>query len=339
MLLSIIMPVYNAEKYLERTMQCVFAQTIRDFELIIVDDGSTDNSWSLCEKFLNMDTRVQVIHQENKGIGVARNTGLEQAHGEYIGFIDCDDLIHPQMFEILLYIAGKENADIVMLKNKMVPENFLPSSNVYNKEDIPYHEIPTKDMYCKMFSTSVEDAPYLAVWNKIYRNKIAKTYSFPTSGTEDAVYNCYMYHLAKKSILLDTEPDFYYWVQRTHSVSHSAFSNYQLMILQSFFDMSQFLIQYEKSNASYALDKTYKVVLRTRYNSKGTIYEEKVNEMISKNAVDFTRAFYACKKIAISKKIVYCIFYYIPCTYGFMRKCIELYIKLKHAVDHKRIVN
>ena len=329
MKLSIIMPVYNAEKYLERTVQCVQSQTMQNFELILVDDGSTDASGELCDKFLTFDNRIKVIHQNNKGIGAARNAGLACANGEYVGFVDNDDLIHPQMFEILLHVAEKENADIVMLRPQLVTENFSVSDKKYDKRSIMYHAMSVEDMYRNLFASNLQDTPFQVVWNKIYKYNIAKAFFFPSYGTDDSVYNCHMYHLAERIFFLDTEPGFYYWIQRKNSVSHSVFSYFQFMELQSYLDMLQFLAEYEKESMGYGLDKTYKILFRARYNSKGTDWERRVNERIRKNEKSFRHDFYACKKITIIKKVAYSVFYYFPCTYSFMRKSIELYVKYK----------
>ena len=99
--ISVIVPVYKVEEYLPRCIDSILAQTFTDFELILVDDGSPDNCGEICEKYAEKDSRVQVIHQENKGVSVARNLGIEKAQGKYTAFVDSDDSIHPQMYELL----------------------------------------------------------------------------------------------------------------------------------------------------------------------------------------------------------------------------------------------
>ena len=100
--LSVIMPVYNGEQYLNYSIQSVLNQTYKDYELILVDDGSTDHSLEICEKYQSKDERIRVISQENKGISGARNAGIDIATGEYITFMDSDDVIQPEMYEIML---------------------------------------------------------------------------------------------------------------------------------------------------------------------------------------------------------------------------------------------
>ena len=113
--ISIIVPVYNVEKYLGKCIESILNQTFRDFELILVDDGSTDSSGKICDEYSLKDSRIKVIHKENGGLSSARNTGLDIAKGEYIGFVDSDDWIEMDMYEILYKLiktSGKDMANI-----------------------------------------------------------------------------------------------------------------------------------------------------------------------------------------------------------------------------------
>ena len=111
-LISIIVPVYNGEKYLEDTIDSILAQTFTNFELWLIDDGSKDGTPHLCDALKERDSRIQVVHQENKGVSAARNTGLRLARGEYVCFVDGDDYIEPDMLEILYKNAKEFNVDI-----------------------------------------------------------------------------------------------------------------------------------------------------------------------------------------------------------------------------------
>lgn len=110
---SVIMPVYNAKKYVDKAIKSVLDQTYRDFELILVDDGATDGSGAICEDYAKKDKRIVLIHQKNGGICNARNTGLEVARGKYVAFCDHDDLYQPKYLELSVYAAEKSNADLV----------------------------------------------------------------------------------------------------------------------------------------------------------------------------------------------------------------------------------
>lgn len=105
---SVVVPIYNTEPYLERCMQSLLSQTLKDIEIILVDDGSPDCSPKMCDEYAQKDSRIKVIHKRNAGLGYARNSGLEIATGEYVAFIDSDDYIAPNMYEKLYNTAKKK---------------------------------------------------------------------------------------------------------------------------------------------------------------------------------------------------------------------------------------
>lgn len=119
-MISVIVPVYNVEEYLPTCIESILNQTYKDLEILLIDDGSTDNSGRICDEYAKRDNRCIVIHQPNKGVYNARNTGLEHVKGEYISFIDSDDYIHPQMLEILYETLQKEDYDFSMVAYKKV---------------------------------------------------------------------------------------------------------------------------------------------------------------------------------------------------------------------------
>ena len=114
MLVSIIVPVYNAERYLHRCIDSVLAQTYTNFELLLINDGSKDNSGEICDKYAVKDSRIRVFHKENGGVSSARNMGIDEAKGEWLSFIDSDDWIEPTMYEKMLQELIGNNADICM---------------------------------------------------------------------------------------------------------------------------------------------------------------------------------------------------------------------------------
>ncbi|MCI5606734.1 MAG: glycosyltransferase [Treponema sp.] len=132
--ISIIVPVYNVEKYLKRCIDSILAQTFTDFECILIDDGSPDNCPAICDEYAKADKRIKVIHQENKGVSAARNAGLDTAKGEWIGFVDSDDWIEPNMYEQMLGSVNK-NVDVIIcsvfgIENKVLKKEFDSSAAV-----------------------------------------------------------------------------------------------------------------------------------------------------------------------------------------------------------------
>lgn len=176
-MLSIIMPVYNKFEYLRASAESVLGQTCRDLELILVDDGSTDGSGGLCDALAAQDPRVRVIHKKNGGVASARNAGLDAARGEFIGWVDSDDLISPDMFRVMLETADKYGADLVQCGHVRSPEKLAAQI----PDQLPELEISgpidsLKRIYRSHYTNS------LALWSKIYRRGLFKGLRF-TEGT------------------------------------------------------------------------------------------------------------------------------------------------------------
>lgn len=112
--ISVIVPVYNVERYLAECLDSILAQTLRDIQIICVNDGSTDNSGTILEQYQKKDARIKVIHQENRGLSGARNAGMSAADGKYVGFVDSDDFVAPDMMETLYSLAERNHAEIAI---------------------------------------------------------------------------------------------------------------------------------------------------------------------------------------------------------------------------------
>ena len=140
--LSVIVPVYNTEKYLRECVDSILAQTFTDFELILVDDGSTDGSGAICDEYAGKDPRIQVIHQQNGGITVARKTGVRHATGEYVTFVDSDDWIDKAMYETMLECRNETDPDVIIcgmlteMEQGAAPRKVIIGSGVYNKQQL-----------------------------------------------------------------------------------------------------------------------------------------------------------------------------------------------------------
>ena len=123
-MISIIVAIYNVEKYLKACLDSILNSSFTDYELILIDDGSTDTSGLICDQYAQHDSRIIVIHQQNGGIYAARNTGLNKSRGDYILMIDGDDCIHPQMIEVLFNFIISGDYDFSMIRGEMVPHIF-----------------------------------------------------------------------------------------------------------------------------------------------------------------------------------------------------------------------
>lgn len=129
--ISIIVPVYKSEKYLSECVESILNQSFRDLEIILVDDGSPDDSPAICDKYAESDERVRVVHKENRGVSTARNAGLEIATGDYVTFVDSDDFIEPNMYERMAFVASENNCDVVLCD---CVKDFGDRSEVYSHD-------------------------------------------------------------------------------------------------------------------------------------------------------------------------------------------------------------
>ncbi|MGE1061035.1 glycosyltransferase [Megasphaera paucivorans] len=167
--LSIIVPIYNAEKYLEDTIKSILRQSYYDFELLLVDDGSTDSSLKICNKFLLQDARIRVLHKENGGVSSARNSGLTESIGQYIVFVDADDLIEPDMYQNLIEALERSHADIAMCG--FVAEVIYKPS-VYNFSTVPIIcRHPLELLLNEKVGTG-------CIWNKVFCKNLIKSVRF-----------------------------------------------------------------------------------------------------------------------------------------------------------------
>lgn len=194
--ISIIVPIYNAEEELRKSVESILAQTEKNIELILVDDGSKDRSLQICEEYAKKDSRIRVIHQENAGVSAARNKGILAATGEYLGFVDSDDWIEPDMYESLLMEAGRTESDVVMCDATTVYSD--GQTLVDTITQLSGDAVLTKSDFAP--SLLIEMAG--AVWRCIYRNKSYPTTSghleFPlgVKFSEDRIFNLYAFGLA-----------------------------------------------------------------------------------------------------------------------------------------------
>lgn len=175
---SVIIPIYNVECYLDRCMQSVLNQTLRDIEIIMVDDGSPDDCPRLCDEYALKDDRIRVIHKPNGGLGYARNSGLEIAMGEYVAFVDSDDFIDAQMYERLYGMAKKEDADVVFSNCKSY-KNGVATIREDVKEDTFFKTKAEVEQfmldYVAPLPEEKHDVKYMmSVWRAVYRMSIIK---------------------------------------------------------------------------------------------------------------------------------------------------------------------
>lgn len=215
MKVSIIVPVYKVEQCLARCITSIIDQSFQDYELILVDDGSPDASGKICELFSSKYSKIKVIHQNNQGLSAARNTGLNIARGEYVTFIDSDDVIHFQYLEILVNEIERNHADIAMC-DFIRCENFINVECRYKKEIENYHvDILTPNIAInKYFDEDInhEVPKFVSACWKLYRRSLFDNIRYPYGRLFEDEYVTYkLMYISKKIVVID-KPLYYYMV-------------------------------------------------------------------------------------------------------------------------------
>ena len=193
---SVIIPMYNVEKYLDTCVQSVRKQTLRNIEIILVDDGSPDRCGEMAEEYAKQDPRIKVVHRENGGLGPARNSGMEVATGEYIGFVDSDDWAEPQMFEELYTAATQRNADICFSGMQCMVDGVKGDRNVNPFADqvlAGQEEIfrLRRSFYGPLPNRQKWDPVPVSVWTAVYRRSLIvdNDLRFRNIRSEDKFFN------------------------------------------------------------------------------------------------------------------------------------------------------
>ena len=210
-LISVIIPVYNVEKYLPRCLESIICQAYENIEIIIVNDGSTDNSENICQNYMKRDNRIKLINQKNSGAAVARNIGIDYANGEYIGFVDSDDIVCSDMYEKLLKNIIKTNADIsicdfIETKQLNYTDETKSNNTKFNLQVYNTDEIVSKFLRINSYEQ------YFSVWNRLYKAELFENIRFTEGIINEDVDFSYKIFLSSKLVCVSKEPLYYYYV-------------------------------------------------------------------------------------------------------------------------------
>ena len=305
-MISVIVPVYNVEKYLPRCLQAISGQSYRDLEILLVDDGSTDGSGKLCDEFAASDPRAKVIHQQNAGLWAARNAGQDAAHGDFLFFPDADDYFHQDTLQILFdAINSGETYDLAICRmqrtERTVKETDLPVQ-------VRTTEVSKDDLFRDLFQHEPEDPFAVFMWNKLFRSSLIRelrTEPYPRSQDKD--YMIRLFFKLDKAILIENH--LYCWVKRPGSLTQEKAAWY-------WFHQSRARICYSnlmnlpeegKHYSHYLLDEFYVRLLFW----VGKAYEKPERAAVifdCKTMVDNTRGWYLhCREIPLWKRVA-CLF-------------------------------
>lgn len=235
MKLSVIVPVYNGEKYIARCLDSLLAQTLDDMEILVINDGSNDSTQRIVEEYSKKDRRIALICKENEGLPQARKTGVECAQGEYIGFVDVDDWVEPEMFQILLAACIDGEAQVacsgfyITSEEKEIPSNFGNE----NQEVISGEEaLIWLNRREKIF-------PY--AWNKVYKKEVFQYIDFPKGNFVGEDYVTVTQVLCKTEKVVWVPKPLYHYVQIQNSMCHGGYSDKHIVSYQNYVAVCDYL--------------------------------------------------------------------------------------------------
>lgn len=220
-LVSVVVPIYNVEKFLDKCINSIVNQTYKNLEIILVDDGSPDNCPEMCDNWAEKDSRIKVVHKKNEGAGQARNTGIDTASGKYILFVDSDDYIHSEAIKSCVDAAERENAQVVLFSLYNVSANghekpvfVIPQPKAFAKNGVQNELLPS--LFVHTFGYGV------SVWGKMFSTEIIKTYNIRFVSereyySEDALFVLEYFSKIDSAYALNKR--YYYYFQNTSSLS------------------------------------------------------------------------------------------------------------------------
>ena len=222
---SIIVPVFNSEKYIDKCLSSILAQTYPYYEVWIIDDGSTDKSGEICDRYSTMDRRINVIHQENSGVSAARNAGLQVLTGKYILFIDSDDYIENNMLEVLVKQAKLSDSDLVICQYFIESKNTRKEIQLNFKEFYCSPDIIKKELISRYYSQN--HTGLFTLWNKLLTASIIKANNLRFDTTlnrgEDAWF-IFQYLIFCNRVVFIPQA-FYHYIQHSGSIMHFHYDN------------------------------------------------------------------------------------------------------------------
>ena len=246
-LISIIIPVYKVEKYLEKCIQSLINQTYENLQIILVDDGSPDNCGKICDEYAKKDHRIEVIHKSNGGLSDARNKGLEIAKGEYIGFIDSDDYIESDMYEVLYNLLKQYNAYVSICNFYTVSQGKIAIKNAENgiKE---YNRIEI------LKEVLLDNNIQSYAWNKLYKKELFDEIKYPVGKKYEDIGTTF-YLLEKCNKVVVTGKPEYYYINRQDSivnnVTETTITDYIELIMQRYDYIEENIKELSSYNKDY----------------------------------------------------------------------------------------
>lgn len=251
--ISIIVPVFNVENYLEKCIESILKQSFKAFELILVDDGSIDKCGEICDLYQKKDNRIKVIHKKNGGLSSARNAGIEIAKGDYLAFVDSDDYIHIDMYSILYEAITKNNSQISLCKFRKVYESENNISDNYDNKII-YNNFNNIEALNNLYKENA--AEFTVSWNKLYDKRLFSKLKFENGKIHEDEF------LAHKILFKANKVTYipiclYYYLQRQGSIVNSEYSIKKFDAVRAFYERVIFFKQLGLKDLQYKAEYNY----------------------------------------------------------------------------------
>ena len=242
--ISIVVPVYNVEQYLDKCVESILSQTFTDFELLLIDDGSKDSSGKLCDEIAKKDSRITVYHKPNGGLSDARNYGIDRANGEYLTFIDSDDYVEADYLEILINAMEQNGADLSISSHKAIYSN----GTVLEKQTGEISLLTPKTALHRLLYDEGID---LSAWAKLYKASLFKDVRFPKGRYFEDAATTYLLIDKAMSVAVHSKSTYNYMI-RTDSITGSGFTPKKMHLITSPEEMCSYLTKKYPDFASAA---------------------------------------------------------------------------------------
>ena len=316
-LISVIIPVYEVEKYIEKCLDSVINQTYTNLEIILVEDGSKDNSSKICDEYAKKDKRIQVIHKENAGVSSARNTGLDKANGKYIAFIDSDDYVDKEYIEYLYNEITKNNADISICGTIDIDENENVCKESKKIEKTLNLEETLQELLQEKYYSSV-------VWAKMYKAELAKKVKF-NENLKIAEDFDYLYNIIKnlEKTRVNTTKSLYYYKIRTNSATTNSYNeNWGKEIV-----LSEDVIKDCKTNFEPLVQYAIRRYIRINYTCMMKVLrqnqDDKIYKKLQENVKKYLKQYLLSSNISIIEKLKIIFAMYFKSTTKFLLKVLK----------------
>lgn len=318
MKISIVVPVYNVEKYLDNCIESILNQTFKDFELILVDDGSTDKSGEICDKYNVKDDRIKVIHKSNGGVSSARNAGLDIACGKYIGFVDSDDIIHPRMYEILYDLIQVYKSDISCCNFK----------NIYSEVNEEYEDINITEVIemnniqavSNLYGKNI-NVRLVVAWNKLYIRELFDDIRYELGKIHEDEFIAHKLLYKCKKIVY-TNDELYYYLQREGSIMSQISYKRKVHSLLAQADRMRFCNKVGLETLCDYISQIYEYNFFTLYREIESQKNDKIDflDMLRKDFISNLKVLLRLERFSIKEKISWIIFAINPNIYKFIFK-------------------